>query len=95
MSLSKADVEKLARLSRLSLPEGELDGMLDQLNRIVGYVEQLSEVDVDGVEPMVHAVPTTLRHRADTAREDVVGRDALTGSAGYEDGLVKVPKIVE
>ncbi len=94
-ALSRADLEKLARLARLKIDDGQLEALRLQLGRIVGFVEQLAEVDVEGVEPMTHAVPMTLPRRADEADPDVAGRRALTGSAGYQDGLVRLPRIVE
>lgn len=94
MALSPDEVRKVARLARLHLEDEELSALGAQLNDIVGYVEQLREVDTDGVEPLFHAVPLELRRRDDEAKEGV-GRRGLEGSAGYEDGLVRVPKIVE
>lgn len=93
--LTLEEASKLARLARLRLGDDELEGLRAQLGRVVGFVEQLREVDVDGVEPMTHAVPLPLARRADEADGDVVGRRALEGSAGYEDGLVRLPRIVE
>lgn len=95
MSFSPDEIETLARLSRLSLSDDERKALGEQLVRIVGYVEQLQEVDVDGVEPMSHAIPMTQRMRADEATDDVAGRRALRGSAGYSDGRVRVPRVVE
>ena len=94
MALSADDIDKLARLSRLTLGDDEKAALKGDLEAILGYVEQLSEVDTEGVEPMTHAVPTDLRRRED-APIDVVGRAAVAGSAGYEDGLVRVPHILK
>lgn len=93
--LSIEEASKLARLARLRLTDEQLQGLRGQLGRIVGFVEQLAEVDVDGVAPMTHAVPVTPRRRPDEPADEVAGRRALEGSAGYEDGLVRVPRIVE
>lgn len=93
MTLEEAS--KLARLARLKVEGEELERLRTQLGRIVGFVEQLREVDVEGVEPMTHAIPLTLPRRADEASDDVVGRRALEGSAGYEEGLVRLPRVVE
>ena len=95
MALSLDEVRKVARLARLALDEGQLDKLAGQLNAIVGYVEALQEVDVKGVEPLSHAIHMEQPRRDDVALVGVVGRRGLAGSAGYEDGLVKVPKIVE
>ena len=56
MSLTRADVEKVSLLGRLLLSDGDLDTMTTQLTRVVGYVEQLAEVNTDGVQPMAHAM---------------------------------------
>lgn len=56
MTLDRAQVEKIAYLARLSLSETELDQMTTQLGRIVEFVDQLSELNTDGVEPLVHAI---------------------------------------
>lgn len=93
--LTLEEASKLARLARLRLADDELEGLRTQLARIVGFVEQLAEVDVEGVEPMTHAVPLALRRRPDEPTPDVAGRRALEGSAGYEGGLVRLPRIVE
>jgi aspartyl-tRNA(Asn)/glutamyl-tRNA(Gln) amidotransferase subunit C len=57
MSLSLADVKKVATLARLELSAGDLAEMADQLNRILGYVDQLNEVDTEGLEPLAHPLP--------------------------------------
>ena len=94
MPLSADEIRKVARLARLALEERELGALGAQLNDIVSYIEQLQEVDVEGIEPLFHAVPLELRRREDRVHEGI-GRKALEGSVGYEEGLVKVPKIVE
>jgi aspartyl-tRNA(Asn)/glutamyl-tRNA(Gln) amidotransferase subunit C len=66
MSLSLADVKKVATLSRLEMSEPDLVKMADQLNNILGYVEQLDSVNTDGIEPLAHPLPL-----ANVFREDV------------------------
>lgn len=94
MSFSIDNLHSLARLARLSLTDAEMHSLQKNLNEIVGYVESLQKVDVTNVQPMTHAVPMELAFREDEIVPGV-GRDGLQGSAGYEDGLVKVPKIIE
>jgi aspartyl-tRNA(Asn)/glutamyl-tRNA(Gln) amidotransferase subunit C len=94
MSFSIENIKSLGRLARLSLSDDEIQTTQKTLNEIVGYIESLQKVDVEGVEPMTHAVPMELALRDDEERPSV-GRAGLLGSAGYEDGLVKVPKIIE
>jgi aspartyl-tRNA(Asn)/glutamyl-tRNA(Gln) amidotransferase subunit C len=93
--ITKTDVEKAAALARLRLDDNEVARIAADLARVTGYVEQLMAVDVGAVEPMVQPfVDEAAPRRADEARE-VIGRKALEGSRGYEDGLVRVPVVVE
>ncbi len=92
--ITRDDVEKAARLSRLRLEPGELDALAHDLERVVGYVEQLMAVDVEGVEPMTQPFAEASPRRADEPRP-VLGRAAVAGGPGYDDGLVKVPKVIE
>lgn len=93
--LALDDAKRLARLSRLALSDGELEALREHLERMVGFVEQLQEIDVTGVEPMTHATSSAAVLREDRVSEECLGRAALRGSAGYEDGLVRVPRVVE
>lgn len=94
MAFTRTDLAGVARLARLSLTNAEMDRFLNDLDRIVNFVTQLNEVNVDGVAPMSHA-----GDRALPLRDDVVGttlgRESLMGSAGYEEGLIRVPKVIE
>jgi aspartyl-tRNA(Asn)/glutamyl-tRNA(Gln) amidotransferase subunit C len=94
MQFSTEDIEKLARLARLKLEPAEVERLKHDLAGIVAYVEGLKAVNVDGIEPMTHAIPMELLQRADEVAP-MVGRDGLRNSKGYEDGLIKVPKIIE
>ena len=94
MHFSHDDMTKLARLSRLALSETEMSARQKDLEQILGYVETLQKLDVSNTKPMTHAVPMELHLRPDESKPGV-GRLGLMGSAGYEDGLIKVPKIIE
>jgi aspartyl-tRNA(Asn)/glutamyl-tRNA(Gln) amidotransferase subunit C len=85
MSLSRDDVEKVALLGRLRLTPEELDRMTEQLAAIVGYVDQLAELNADDVEPMAHAVELTNVFRADDVRPSLPLAEAL-GNAPHHDG---------
>lgn len=85
MALTRADVEKVALLARLRLTEAELETMTDQLTQIVGYVDQLGEVDTEGVEPMAHAVEVTNVFAADVV-EPSLPREAALGNAPRHNG---------
>jgi aspartyl-tRNA(Asn)/glutamyl-tRNA(Gln) amidotransferase subunit C len=92
--IGRDDVVKAAKLSRLALSDEEIGRIAVDLERILGYVEQLAAVDVDGVEPMVQPFDLEGVRREDVAAP-VIGQRAIAGSAGYEDGLVRVPKVID
>jgi len=94
MTFAKTHVLEIAKLARLSLSNEEISRLESDLGRIVDYVNQLREVNVDGVEPMSHAGDRFLSFRDDQASL-ALGRECIKSSAGYEDGLVRVPKIIE
>ncbi|MDA0712896.1 MAG: Asp-tRNA(Asn)/Glu-tRNA(Gln) amidotransferase subunit GatC [bacterium] len=94
MTFSNEEIIKLARLARISLTSAEKEHFKNDLSEITKYISMLEQVDVTGVEPMTHAVPLEVPLRADEVKPGV-GRAGLTGSAGYEDGLIRVPKIIE
>ncbi len=88
-------VRKIARLSRLHVAEGRLVPLADELNGILGWIEQLNEVDVDGVEPMTSAVDVSAPLRADQIT-DGGKRDAVLANAPKSDsGFYVVPRSVE
>jgi aspartyl-tRNA(Asn)/glutamyl-tRNA(Gln) amidotransferase subunit C len=84
MSISRQDIEKVALLARLQLTDDELSKMTVELAQIVGYVDQLGEVDTNGIEPMAHAIEI-----ANVFRDDVVGeslpRDEALANAPHRD----------
>jgi aspartyl-tRNA(Asn)/glutamyl-tRNA(Gln) amidotransferase subunit C len=82
MSLTRSDVEKVSLLGRLLLSNAELDTMTEQMGRIVGYVEQLSELNTDNVQPMAHALEM----------HSVFAEDALGASLSREAALANAPK---
>jgi len=95
MSLDKATVAKIARLARIEVPDEALEPMVKELNNILAFVEQLSEVNTDGVEPMTSVVEMSLRARAD-AVTDGGQRDLILANAPETaEGFFVVPKVVE
>ncbi|MBA3314304.1 MAG: Asp-tRNA(Asn)/Glu-tRNA(Gln) amidotransferase subunit GatC [Planctomycetota bacterium] len=95
VQLSRDDVAKVALLSRLKLDDGELDRMTEQLGAILGYVERLSEVDTEGIEPMAHAVERTNVFRADV-ETPMLPREAALSNAPKTDGqYFLVPQIFD
>ncbi|HEX5444128.1 MAG TPA: Asp-tRNA(Asn)/Glu-tRNA(Gln) amidotransferase subunit GatC [Pirellulales bacterium] len=85
MSLSRADVEKVSLLARLQLTDAELTTMTEQLGQVVGYIELLSELDTEDVEPMAHAVELSNVFRADELRPSF-DRAEMLARAPHADG---------
>lgn len=94
MSLSRADVEKVALLARLELSAAELDLMTSQLGQIVGYVEQLAELDTAAVEPMAHAADLTNVFAADSVRPSLPRESALANAPQRDDECYLVPAVL-
>lgn len=95
MSVDVATVKRVARLARLAVTDDEAVRMTGELNGILGFVEQLSEVDVNGVEPMTSVIPMKLPLRTDEVT-DHAGADVVTrNSPSTEDHFFLVPKVVE
>ncbi|MEA3465160.1 MAG: Asp-tRNA(Asn)/Glu-tRNA(Gln) amidotransferase subunit GatC [Thermodesulfobacteriota bacterium] len=95
MKITCADVEKVARLSRLALGEEDLDAFTGQLDAILGHVEQLNEVDTDGIIPMSHAVPLENAFRNDEVTASLTSEQALQNAPDQADGCFGVPKVIE
>jgi aspartyl-tRNA(Asn)/glutamyl-tRNA(Gln) amidotransferase subunit C len=95
MSLSKQDIDHIARLARLDVPEQEKDDYVQKLSQIMELVEQLGAVDTAGVVPMAHPLDMMQRLRPDAVTE-INQRDYLQQNArDTENGLYTVPKVIE
>jgi len=95
MSLTDADVRRIARLARIRVTDEEVAEVGNKLNGIFALIEQLQAVDTEGVEPMSHARDVALRLRDDIATEPN-RRDAFQAVApAVESGLYLVPKVIE
>ncbi len=95
MSVTKDDVRKVANLARIDLPEDRVEPMTDELNGILKWIEQLDEVDVEGVEPMTSVVETALPMRDDVVTDGNIQDKILANAPRSEDGFFVVPKAVE
>ncbi len=95
MSLDKATVAKIASLARIRVPSAELDALAGELNNIMGWIEQLSEVDTENVEPMSQAADLKLRWRADEVTDGGMADKVLANAPDARDGYFTVPKVVE
>jgi aspartyl-tRNA(Asn)/glutamyl-tRNA(Gln) amidotransferase subunit C len=89
------DIDRLATLSRLALTSEEKTKFAAQLGDILGYIEQLKQVNVDGVEPTAHAVPIFNVLQADEPRAGLAVEDALRNAPLQRDNMIVVPRVVE
>ena len=95
MAIDAATVRKVARLARLETPEERLEPLAKELNSIIAWIEQLGEVDTDGVEPMTSAVAQVLPMREDVVTEGGDAAKVLANAPRSKDGFFVVPKVVE
>nr|WP_321361906.1 Asp-tRNA(Asn)/Glu-tRNA(Gln) amidotransferase subunit GatC [uncultured Hyphomonas sp.] len=95
MSVTKDDVRKVARLSRIAVDEAHLEDLAGELNGILGWIDQLNEVDVSDVEPMTSVVETKLPMREDVVTDGNIPDQVLANAPRTEDGFFVVPKSVE
>lgn len=95
MSLDEATVAKIAHLARIRLDESQRATMADELNNILGWVEQLGEVDTDGVPPMTSVAPHGLRRRSDEVADGHYPDRVLANAPEAASGFYAVPKVVE
>lgn len=92
--ISRKDIEKVALLARLRLSEAELATVTAELGQIVGYVDQLAEVNTDGVEPMAHAVEVTNIFRADAVAPSLPRDEALANAPHRDERGYLVPAVL-
>ena len=95
MSVSKDDVRKVARLSRIAVQEEALEQLTHELSSILDWIEQLNEVDVEGVEPMTSVVDAKLPMREDIVDDGAIADRVLANAPRRDDGFFVVPKAVE
>ena len=95
MSIDLQTVKKIASLSRISVTDAEAEAMVPEFNNILGWVEQLGEVDVSGIEPMTAVIPNHLRLREDAVTDGNVRDKVLANAPQAEHGFFAVPKVIE
>jgi aspartyl-tRNA(Asn)/glutamyl-tRNA(Gln) amidotransferase subunit C len=95
MSVDAATIRRIARLARISLPEADVPAMQGEINAILGFVEQLSEVNVEGVEPMTSVTPMALKMRCDVVTAGGEADRVTRNAPQSEDHYFLVPKVVE
>ena len=95
MSVDQATVRRIAHLARIAVRDEDVPHLQEELNAMLAFVEELSAIDVSGVEPMTSVIPMRLPLRADVVT-DHAGADVITRNApGAEDHFFTVPKVVE
>jgi aspartyl-tRNA(Asn)/glutamyl-tRNA(Gln) amidotransferase subunit C len=95
MSVDKETVKRVARLARIAVSDEEAEKLRGDLNTILGFVEQLNEVDVTGVEPMTAVVSMRMKQREDVVTDGGVPEKILANAPGGADAFFVVPKVVE
>jgi aspartyl-tRNA(Asn)/glutamyl-tRNA(Gln) amidotransferase subunit C len=93
--ISRADVEHVARLARLHLTDEELERMRVQLDAILAYIDKLTALDVEGVEPTSHAVPLVNVMRPDVLAPSLAQDEALANAPDRAGEFFRVPRIIE
>ena len=95
MSVDNATVAKFASMARISMSDAEVAAMVPELNNILGWVEQLGEVDVAGVEPMTAVIPNLTRLRDDVVTDGDIREAVLLNAPDAQHGFFAVPKVIE
>jgi aspartyl-tRNA(Asn)/glutamyl-tRNA(Gln) amidotransferase subunit C len=95
MSVDNATVRRIARLARIAVADDEVEHLKGELNAMLAFVEQLSQVDITGVEPMTSVMPMKMRQRADAVTDGGIAAAILSNAPARQDDFFMVPKVVE
>jgi aspartyl-tRNA(Asn)/glutamyl-tRNA(Gln) amidotransferase subunit C len=95
MSVDLATVKRVARLARIAVTEDDAQRMTGELNAILGFVEQLNEVDVSGVEPMTSVIPMEMKKRRDVVSDGSIAEKIVANAPATAENFFLVPKVVE
>ena len=95
MKISKKDVIETAELARLEFQESELEKFTEQLGNILEYIEDLNELDTEGIEPTSHGVEIPTPLREDKVVQLITSEEALQNAPEKDDGFFVVPKVIE
>jgi len=95
MSVDIETVRRVARLARIAVTPEEAERMTGELNQILGFVEQLNEVDVAGVEPMTSVIPMQLKERQDVVTDGGIPDDIVANAPATAENFFLVPKVIE
>ena len=95
MRIDTETARRVAKLARIAVPEGDLPGLAAELSGIIGFMEQLNEVDVTGIEPMTSVTPMRLKRRLDQVTDGGYQAEILSNAPDAREGFFAVPKVVE
>jgi aspartyl-tRNA(Asn)/glutamyl-tRNA(Gln) amidotransferase subunit C len=95
MSVNADQVRHVAKLARIAMIDAEVEAMVPEFNNILGWVEQLGEVDTDGVEPLTAVIENHLRLRDDVVNDGNIRSDILKNAPDAQHGFFAVPKVIE
>ena len=95
MAIDVETARRVAKLARIAVAEGDLPALAGELSGILGFMEQLNEVDVTGIEPMTSVTPMRLKRRVDRVTDGGYAAQILTNAPDAREGFFAVPKVVE
>jgi aspartyl-tRNA(Asn)/glutamyl-tRNA(Gln) amidotransferase subunit C len=95
MSVDIATVRRIAHLARIAVKDDEVEHLKGEINDMLAFVEQLSEVDISGVEPMTSVTPMAMKKRPDVVTDGEIADDILQNAPAAQDHFFLVPKVVE
>jgi aspartyl-tRNA(Asn)/glutamyl-tRNA(Gln) amidotransferase subunit C len=95
MSIDASTVRRIARLARIAVRDEEIDDLKGELNAMLAFIEQLSEVDIAGIEPMTSVIPMAMKKRADEVTDGDIAADVLRNAPARDTDFFLVPKVVE
>jgi aspartyl-tRNA(Asn)/glutamyl-tRNA(Gln) amidotransferase subunit C len=95
MSVDAATVRRIAYLARIAVAESEVEHLRGELNAMLAFVEQLREVNIDGVEPMTSVMPMAMKQRPDLVNDGAIADEVVANAPESQDHFFLVPKVVE
>ena len=95
MSVDAATTRRIAHLARIAVTDEEVPHLQNEINAVLSFVEQLAEVNVDGVEPMTSVAPMAMKKRADVVNDGNIAEVIVANAPATEDHFFLVPKVVE
>ncbi len=95
MAIDTETAAKVAKLARIKVEEADLPALADEFSAILGFIEQLNEVDVDGVDPMTSVTPMRLYRREDVVTDGDIQQSVLKNAPDAREGFFAVPQVVE